>query len=55
MKFGRLIEYIKRNIFLQKSCEKCDRETGSRSLFVFKKALCEVKLRDLQVRYNKLR
>ena len=38
MKFGQLIEYNKRNIFLQKSCRKWGRETSSRPLFVFKKS-----------------
>ena len=28
MKFGQLIEYFKRNIFLQKSCRKWGRETS---------------------------
>ena len=35
MKFGQLIKYNKRNIFLQKSCRKWGRETSSRPLFVF--------------------
>ena len=34
-KFGQLIGYNKRNIVLQKSCRKRDRETSSRLLFVF--------------------
>ena len=29
MKFGQLIEYNKRNIFVQKLCEKCGRDTSS--------------------------
>ena len=37
MEFGQLIAYNKRNIFLQKSCNKSDRETSSRPLFDFKK------------------
>ena len=37
-KFGQLIEYIKRNIFLQKLCRKWGKETSSRPLFIFKKA-----------------
>ena len=28
MKFGQLVDYNKRNIFLQKSCGKWGRETG---------------------------
>ena len=45
MKLGQLIEYNKRNIFLQKLCEKWGRETSSRPLFVFTKSLiwCESK------------
>ena len=39
MKFGQLIEYNKRNIFLQKLCGKWGRETSSRPLFIFKKSL----------------
>ena len=39
MKFGQLIEYTKKNIFIQKACEKWGRETSSRPLFVFKKSL----------------
>ena len=35
IKFDKSIEYNKRNIFLQKSCRKWDRETSSRHLFVF--------------------
>ena len=35
VKFGQLIEYNQRNIFLQKPCRKWGRETSSRSLFVF--------------------
>ena len=38
MKFGQLIEYNKRNIFLQKLCKKWGRETSSRPLFVFLKS-----------------
>ena len=35
MKFGQLIEYNKRNIFLQKLCGKWGRETSPRPLFIF--------------------
>ena len=35
MRFGQLIEYNKRNIFLLKSCGKWGRETRSRPLFIF--------------------
>ena len=37
MKLGQLIEYNKRNIFLQKTCRKWVRETSSRPLSAFKK------------------
>ena len=39
MKFGQLLEYNKRKIFLQKLCRRWDRETSSRLLFIFKKCL----------------
>ena len=39
MKFGQLIEYNKRNSFLQKLCRKWDKENSSRSLFIFWKSL----------------
>ena len=39
MKFGQLMEYNNRNIFLQKLCRKRGRETSSRPLFVFLKSL----------------
>ena len=32
MKFGQLIEYNMRNIFVEKSYTKCDRETSPRPL-----------------------
>ena len=35
MKFAQLIEYNNRNIFLQKLYRKWDKETSSRSLFIF--------------------
>ena len=35
MKFGQLIEYNKRNIFLQKLRGKWSRGTSSRPLFIF--------------------
>ena len=37
VKFGQLIDYNKRNIFLQKLCGKWGRETSSRPLFYFMK------------------
>ena len=33
MKFGQVIEYSMRNIFLEKSCTKCDVETSPRPFF----------------------
>ena len=39
MKFSQLIEYNKRNNFLQKLCGKWGRRTSSRPLFVFEKKL----------------
>ena len=39
IKFGQLIEYNKRNFFLQKLCGKRGRETSSRPLFIFLKSL----------------
>ena len=39
IKFGQLIEYNKRNIFLQKLCGKWSKETSSRPLSFFKKSL----------------
>ena len=39
MKFSQLIESNKRNIFLQKLCEKWGKETISRPLFIFLKRL----------------
>ena len=35
MKFGQLVDYNKRNIFLQKLCRKWGKETSSRPLFIF--------------------
>ena len=35
MELGQLMEYNKRNIFLQKLYREWDRETSSRALFVF--------------------
>ena len=52
MKFGQFIEGNKRNNFLQKSQSKLSRETSPRPLFVFKKAVYEIKTSDLQLRFN---
>ena len=35
MKCGQLIEYNKKNIFLQKLCRKWGKETSSRPVFIF--------------------
>ena len=35
MKFGQVIKYTKRNIFLQKVCRKWGKETSSKPLFIF--------------------
>ena len=35
MKFGQLIEYNRKNIFLQKLCRKLAKETSSRPLSLF--------------------
>ena len=35
MRFSQLIEYNKKNIFLQKLCRKLGKETSSRPLFIF--------------------
>ena len=35
MKFGQLIEYKNRNIFLQQLCRKLGKETSSIPLFIF--------------------
>ena len=51
MKFGRLIEYIMGNIFLQKAYIKWGRETRSRPLF-WKKALCKIKVIDQHLSFN---
>ena len=39
IKLGQLIEYSRRNIFLQKLCRKWGWETSSRPLLIFKKCL----------------
>ena len=36
MKFGQLMEYNMRNIFLQNSCRRYDREISSRPYFILK-------------------
>ena len=39
MKYGQLIEYNKRNNFLQKLCGKCGKKTSCRPFFIFQKSL----------------
>ena len=52
MKFGQLIEYNARNIFLQKSCRN-EAETLVPDLFLFfKKAINEVKTKGPQFSFN---
>ena len=46
MKFGHVIKYDVRNIFLQKLCRKGDREPSSRPLFFKKKASYKGKAND---------
>ena len=45
MKFGQLIEHLKRNIFLSKLYRKWGRETSSRPLFVFLKSFVLAKIK----------
>ena len=54
MKFGQVIEYNGRNVFLTKSCRKWDRETSSRPLLVLflKKALYKVKVNVQYLSFN---
>ena len=46
MKFGHLIEYNRKKIFLEKFCRKWHWETRSRPLFIFKKCLKGCKSRQ---------
>ena len=52
MKFGNLIEYNVRDIFLQKSCRKRCFETSSRPFLFFKNTLHEVKASDQHLSVN---
>ena len=56
MKFGQLIEYNVRNVFLQESCRKWDRETNSRPISKKKKkkrkAFYKVKASGLHLNFN---
>ena len=40
MKFGQLIEYNMRNIFLKKSCTKCGTEASPRLFYKKSKSVC---------------
>ena len=51
MKFGQLIEYNHRNIFIQKSCTKAGRLVPGLFLF-FEKALYQLKASDLELSFN---
>ena len=58
IKCGQLIEYNKRNVFLQKSCRKRGRETNSRKSFIWGKskwsaAWFQYILLALNLAYNK--
>ena len=48
IKLGQVTEHNNSNIFLLNSCKKSGSETSSRPLFVFRKALYDVKASDLQ-------
>ena len=67
MKFGQLMKYNMRNIFLEKSCIKCGGETSPRpfseilklsmSLDQYSKVLCGLfssyaKLKDIEIYWN---
>ena len=53
MKFRQLVEYNKKDFFLQKLCGKGGRQTSSTPLLVFlKKTLYEVEASGLQLNFN---
>ena len=52
MKFGQLIEYNKRNIFLQNHAEREPGRLVPDLFLFFEKALHEVKASDLQLSLN---
>ena len=53
MKFGQLIKYSVKNIFLQKLCRKWSKETISRPLLVFyQKALYKVRAKGQHLSFN---
>ena len=52
MRFGQVIEYNQRNIFLPETCRKWGRETSSRLFLFFEKALYKVKAKGLQLSFN---
>ena len=51
MKFGYLIEYNKRNIFLEKSCRN-EAKRLVLGVFLFFKRLYEMKASDLQLSFS---
>ena len=53
MTFAQLVDYDKKNIFLQKSSRKWGRKTSSRPLFDFsKRFIYEVEASGLQISFN---
>ena len=52
MNISQLIDCNVRNTFRQKSCRKWVRETSSRPLFVFKKAIYEEKVSGQHLNFN---
>ena len=52
LKFGQLIKYNKRNIFLRHSYRNLGRKTSSKHFLFFKEALYEVKASDLQLSFD---
>ena len=53
MKLCQVIEYKKKNFFLQESCRKRDRERLVKDLFlVYKKTLYKVKASGAQISFN---
>ena len=52
MKFGQLIEYNKRKIYLQRKCRKEAERLDPELFLLFKKALYDVKASGLQFSFN---
>ena len=51
-KFGQLIQYNGRNIYLQKSCRKWDKATSPDIFLFYKKALCKIQLSGQHLSFN---